>query len=260
MASSAASKADVTVSPPSYEKRQSPRRPSSLRARSVRVRVSPAMLRCGVARSALPQQPPCQRRAPRHPAPPPRRFTRRTPPWCRAAPRSRACAPPLRAAADDDAGSSPLPPPPPPAAPLWAVPWDDGVSATVCARFAFLWCAIGFAGPSLVQQLAGAPLSADARAEAQLALELLKCGAVYQLARAPCARCAAAPKKRHADTLRFTAIVATRAFCAAAAAVVCLPPRGASAGAGRGGRARRSRRCARSLRRRGCPSSAAFPR
>jgi hypothetical protein len=63
------------------------------------------------------------------------------------------------------------------------VPWDGGVTFTVCARFAFLWFAIGFAGLSLCQQLAGAALAPDARAEVELALGLLKAGATYQLAR-----------------------------------------------------------------------------
>lgn len=63
------------------------------------------------------------------------------------------------------------------------MPWDDGVTFTVCARFAFLWFAVGFGGQSLVQQLAGAALSPDARAEAELALGLLKAAASYQLAR-----------------------------------------------------------------------------
>ena len=141
------------------------------------------MLRCDVSCTALPQQPPCQRHA-RRSAPPPPHSARCTGARRHTTQRSRVYRPARRAAARDDDAAPSAPPPAPSGAPLWVVPWDDGVSATVCARFAFLWCAIGFAGPSLVQQMAGSvPLAADARAEAQLALELLKAAAAYQLAR-----------------------------------------------------------------------------
>jgi hypothetical protein len=151
------------------------------------------MLRCGAARCALPQQPPCQRVMHRRAAPPQPRFARSSAPCRLASYRRQRIDLPPRAAADDDKSTAfPAPPSPPPAAspaassappPLWAVPWDGGVTFTVCARFAFLWFAVGFGGQSLLLQLAGAALSPDARAEAELALGLLKAAAAYQLAR-----------------------------------------------------------------------------
>ena len=172
------------------------------------------MLRCGVSRCALPLQPPCVRHA-RRSAPTPPRRARCIGPLHRTAHRSRVCLPALRAAADDDAcddsAAPSAPPPAAPGAPLWVVPWDAGVSASVCARFAFLWCVVGFGGQDIVQLLHGAPLSADARAEASLALELFKAAATYQLVRrgSLSSRLAAhTPLKPHVPRVQFSSRLA----------------------------------------------------
>jgi len=209
---------------------------------------------CCAPRCALPQQPPRLHRAQHRRAAPPRcsrglASRRRAPLRCR---------PPRAAPEEASAPSAPPPPPPSPAAApaprLWAVPWDEGVSATVCARFAFLWLCVGFAGPSLLQQLAGAPLAADARAEATLALELLKATLVYHLAR-PSLSLSFFAARNTPLTPRLlcfasSALVAAGAVRSAASALVRVPRRGGRAGAGRGGRGGRRRRSARRLRRR----------